>query len=276
MSQYADQQYLLSEQYRDASNLGARMALHERFSTNTYGWQRWVFDQLAVPDSGAVLELGCGPGWLWRENLARVPDGWRVTLSDLSPGMVAEARRGLGGHPAFVAFEVADAQALPFPDAAFDAVVANHMLYHVPDRARALAEIRRVLLPGGRFHAATNGRAHMRELDDLGQRLAPGDDPATGGLPGEVNFNLEGGGEELARVFPQVELRRYEDGLIVTEAEPLVDYLISRPGADRWRREHGDAGRTRLIAAVQGEIARDGAIRFTKSTGLFVAVKDDE
>lgn len=271
VSRLTDQGYLRDEQYRDAANLRSRMTLHERFSTNGYGWQKWVFDQLDIAPRGRVLELGCGPGTLWVENLARVPADWRVTLSDLSPGMVAEARARLARHPAFVARAVADAQALPFGDAAFDAVVANHMLYHLPDRGRVLAEIRRVLGPGGRLYAATNGLEHMRELDDLGRRLAPGDYPASRDSREVLGFNLEQGGEELARVFAWVELRRYEDGLVVTEAGPLVDYLISMGGMADRRGRHTDEDRARLVADVRGEIARGRAIRITKSTGLFVA-----
>ncbi len=185
--------------------------------------------------------------------------------------MVEEARARLGSHPAFAAFEVADAQALPFVDAGFDAVVANHMLYHVPDRARALAEIRRVLRPGGRLYAATNGLGHMRELDDLGRRLAPDDYPEARDSRQALGFNLEQGGEELARVFTRVELRRYDDGLVVTEAAPLVDYLLSMGGMAGRRGLPRGAARARLIAAVREEIERAGAIRVTKSTGLFIA-----
>ena len=271
MSRLTDQGYLRDDQYRDATNLRSRMTLHERFSTNPYGWPRWVFDQFDIPPHGRVLELGCGPGALWIENLGRVPDGWRVTLSDLSPGMVEEARARLVGHPAFAAFAVADAQDLPFAAGGFDAVVANHMLYHVPERARALAEIRRVLRPGGRLYAATNGLGHMRELDDLGRRLAPDDYPEARGSGQALGFNLEGGGEELARVFTRVELRRYDDGLVVTEAAPLVDYLLSMGGMAGWRGRRPEGSRARLIASVREEIERAGAIRVTKSTGLFIA-----
>jgi ubiquinone/menaquinone biosynthesis C-methylase UbiE len=86
----------VESQYRDASNLNARIALHERFSTNAYGWQRWVFDQLELPPDARVLELGCGTGKLWVENRDRTPEGWDVTLTDASPGMLREARRNLG------------------------------------------------------------------------------------------------------------------------------------------------------------------------------------
>ncbi|MBN1964831.1 MAG: class I SAM-dependent methyltransferase, partial [Anaerolineae bacterium] len=175
-----DQDYLRGEQYKDSRNLGARAGLHQGFSTNTYGWQRWVFDQLEnlPPDAHArarVVELGCGPGWLWRENVNRVPAGWHVTLTDLSPGMIAEAQAALADSGRAFAFDVVDAQSLPYDDAALDAVVANHMLYHVPDRHRALAEIARALKPGGRLIAATNGAAHMQELFDLIGRFI-GDD----------------------------------------------------------------------------------------------------
>lgn len=64
-------------------------------------------------------------------------------------------------------FAQADAQALPFRDASFDAVIANHMLYHVPDIPRALGEVRRVLKPSGFCYAATMGVANMREVDEL-------------------------------------------------------------------------------------------------------------
>ena len=61
MSKLNDQQHLLTGQYKDSGNLEARFQLHERYSTNKYGWHRWVFDQLRVPRDGRVLELGCGP-----------------------------------------------------------------------------------------------------------------------------------------------------------------------------------------------------------------------
>src|SRR4051812_26542914 len=149
-----DAQYMRAEQYADGTNLRSRMALHQRFSVNQYPFQRWVLDQLALPAHGRILELGCGPGQLWQQNADRIPAGWRVTLSDFSLGMVREARAGLGAAGAF-SFANLDAQVLPFGNAVFDAVVANHMLYHLPDRAQAYGEICRVLRPGGHFFAAT-------------------------------------------------------------------------------------------------------------------------
>ncbi len=70
-----DQDYLLNNQYRDAANLDARVRLHQMYSTNPYNWHRWCFDQLDLPPDARVLELGCGPGYLWRENPDRIPPG---------------------------------------------------------------------------------------------------------------------------------------------------------------------------------------------------------
>src|SRR5262249_52405517 len=97
MSPQAKSAYLRMHQYGDASNLNARIALHTRFSTNRYGWHRWVYDHLldALGPEACILEVGCGPADLWRRNEARIPPNWRITLSDYSPGMIAEARRSL-------------------------------------------------------------------------------------------------------------------------------------------------------------------------------------
>ena len=167
----ATDQNRLRTQYRDATNLSARINLHARFSTNAYGWHRWVFDQFEPRPHWRVLELGCGPGTLWLKNRDRLPEDWDIMLSDFSPGMLEEARRKLASLPHPFAFRQMDAQAIPLPDASLDAVIANHMLYHIPDRQKAFAEIRRVLKPGGRLYAATNGHNHLRELSAWQQQF---------------------------------------------------------------------------------------------------------
>jgi SAM-dependent methyltransferase len=262
MPQIADQIFL-REQYKNASNLNDRIQLHQRFSTNPYDFQMWVFDQLKLADDSRVLEIGCGPGSLWRPNLGRLPAGWRITLTDFSPGMLDEARANLAGARPF-AFEQADAQVLPFGDGAFDMVIANHMLYHVPERPKAFAEIRRVLAPGGRFYAATNGATALQEIYDL----ARGFDPAIGlwSRPGSSSFTLESGGAELLQWFSHVVVRRQENALVVTEAEPLVAFVASFAGDAL-----AGARRAEFTRFVEQRLAADGAIHITKDTGLFEA-----
>ncbi len=265
----------VERQYRDASKLGARIALHRRFSTNEYPWQRWVFDQFDLPPESRVLELGCGPGDLWAENLDRVPKEWSVELTDASPGMVREAEERLGSDRRFE-LRVADAQQIPFQGQSFDAVVANHMLYHVPDRARVFSEIVRVLSPDGRLYAATNGEGHMRETGWMKRILNP-THPADTATGQPLGFSLENGTVQLSPWFRDLSIRRYEDVLVVTETRPLVDYLLSGAAADAAERGSEGGEFHRRVAALTDQLERElalrGEIRITKDAGLFVARK---
>jgi len=272
---YSDPEYV-TRQYSDASNLKARIALHERFSTNPYGLPRWIFDHFELPDEATVLEIGCGPGRLWTENLDRLPEGWIITLTDASPGMVREAKRSLSGSRRRFEFQVADVQELPFEGERFDAVVANHMIYHVPDRARAFSQITRVLKPGGTLYAATNGDRTQSEMGWM-QRILDPSHPAESYFRTPLDFGLENGAELLSPWFSDVTLRRYEDALIVTEVEPLVEYLLSGSAADSAVRESSnyefDGRVSDLVERLEQEMAREGSIHITKDTGLFVARK---
>jgi ubiquinone/menaquinone biosynthesis C-methylase UbiE len=234
---------------------------------NRYGWMRWIFDQLRFGPTSRILDLGCGPASLWQENLNRVPQGWHIVLSDLSVGMVREAQRNLNGSDCFE-YQVIDAQALPFENEGFDGVIANHVLYHVPDIERALSEIGRVLRNGGRFYATTVGQSHLRELYELVSRFAGDNEMWVGGLP--ESFALENGSELLSRWFSEVVMMRYEDELVVTEVEPLVVYVRSMMVA---KSVLGD-GRVKAFAEmVKRKLAQRGAIKVTKDSGMFEAMR---
>ena len=268
MAEISNQAYLLTDQYKDSSNLNARIQLHQRFSTNKYDWHRWVFDQLKIASGSQILELGCGPAWLWRNNLDRIPADWHIMLSDFSAGMLQEAQRQLSTSQHPFSFAVIDAQAIPLADASLDVVIANHMLYHVPDRAKALSEIQRVLKPGGRFYAATGGEKHLQEAEELLGRVFS--ESLWNYNDGKKPFTLESGAEELAEWFSQVTLHLYEDGLIVTEVEPLMTYFLST----RAKSQLVDEKLQKLREIVEQEIAQHGSIYITKSTGLFEARKE--
>lgn len=118
-----------------------------------------LLDALSLSPALDVLDVGAGDGRLVRE-LARRGHAGRVVGVDPTPGP--------GVQPAH-------AEALPFPDARFDVVLFARVLAHLPDQARALAEARRVLRPGGQGWAAAHGPAHLRATwAALGQPLAPG------------------------------------------------------------------------------------------------------
>ena len=255
--------YYVGAQYQDATNLNARINLHRQFSTNPYGWQRWVFDQFVFLAHSRVLEIGCGPGDLWLTNAHRLGEYWQIILSDLSPGMTRQTRHRLANLP-ILGFSNLDAQAIPFPDQYFDGVIANHMLYHVPDRAKALGEIRRVLKPSGRFYATTIGATSMQEIAEL-----PGQfDPVYQGWREQLleTFTLENGAAQLQAWFKEVNLRRYPDSLRITQAAPLVDYILS--GRIQM---HGER-RQAFLQFIEAELKRQGGvITITKDSGIFLA-----
>ena len=139
-----------SKGYERPEPLASRLAI--------YAWQRDRVDlhglaAAALADvSGVVLDVGCGPGSYARRIVQERPD-LRVATVDLSPGM----------RP----LVVADAVALPFADGTAGAALAMHMLYHVPDVAAAVAELRRTVRPGGTLLVSTNGRGDKPELAAL-------------------------------------------------------------------------------------------------------------
>lgn len=271
MQNFNQQDYLKNNQYRDDRNLNARIALHKNYSTGIGDWPTWVTEQMRdIPATATVLEVGCGPAGLWRDHIARIPAGWNITLSDFSPGMVAKAQENLADHADRFTFREIDAQAIPYPDATFDTVIANHMIYHIPDIPQGVREMHRVLKPGGTLIAATNGSGHMRELADL-VKSYDGDSGYVFGTDVILDaFSLENGAAVLGEVFPDVELRRYPDGLAVTEVQPLVDYVFSMSTLqDTERVQHEQAGFTAYVTQIMADSG--GVIHIKKESGVFIA-----
>lgn len=248
----------LEREYADAGNVGVRIDLYRRFSTHPVPWQRWLFDRIHLPAGARVLEVGCGPGTLWRENRDRLRADWHITLSDFSAGMLRDVRRNLADLPLAFDTEVADLRAvLPFDDRRFDAVVACHTLFHVADLGHTLGELWRVLRPGGALYATTFGRDHLRELRELVQPL--------GSVPPMPAFLLGTGAGELGRLFPSVELELFDNALAVTEAGPVVDYLLSYD----WLKDSDRGALTRAVE--ERRMASGGVFRITVDVGLFTA-----
>jgi ubiquinone/menaquinone biosynthesis C-methylase UbiE len=262
--------------YRTAANLNARSQIY-RFNEDPYPWQRRVFDHLTLPGTCRILEVGCGPGRLWRENADRIPPGWSVTLTDLSPGMLSEARGALDDVGPPFTYAVADGQFLPFRPACFDAVIANHMVYHVPNKPALFAEVRRILRPGGRFYAATNGRggdelgALLRRLDPTMQAAVQAQMDAEMSMTHPKTFTVENGGDQLRPWFAPVAVHRFTGATAVPEVEPVVDYVLSVP---HYRQHLVGEKLAALRRLLEEEIATKGAFRMTGSTGLFEARRE--
>jgi ubiquinone/menaquinone biosynthesis C-methylase UbiE len=262
MSKINDRDYLRNEQYKTSANLEARIQLHRQYGTNPYSWFRWVYEQVEPKPGDRLLEVGCGPGDLWKENRDRLSGGVELILGDLSYGMAYQARRNLNGH---FKYAVLDAQNLPFNGQAFDKILANHMLYHVADIRRAVKELRRLLKPGGRLCTATNGLMHMLDLQHLLQDFDP-----EYKLPilEARRYTLENGADLLSAEFEVVDVRIYEDNLRVTEIQSLLDYILSM---NFMFHKTSEAYIMELRKFLQTRLQPQGSILIRKSQGVLIA-----
>lgn len=256
------------QQYHLANRLQTRIELYEKCGVNKQGWHRWFFEHLGREPNLRILEIGCGDGTLWAKNADRIPESWKITVTDLSPGMLEEARRNIRNPTGQIKFMLVDVQSIPYHDEEFDIVIANHMLYHVPDIPKALAEIRRVMKPGARFYTSTMSKRHLHEIDRLAQEF----DPDMKVLdPIMERFELDRGSELLAKEFAEVKTFRYEDQLIVNDVLPLLRYMTSTPMNARTKLV--GAKRKPFVAYLQNKLNTEGSIRITTDSGFFLACK---
>lgn len=252
----------LESQYRDTARLAARGRLHAKYSR--IDWFAWVAERLDLPPGARVLDLGCGAGWFWSGRLGAGLDV-ELTLCDLSAGMVRAALANLDGAAGACAL-VADASALPLQEGAFDAVVAMHMLYHLPDPEAGLSEIARVLKPGGRVFVTTNGADSLRRL----HRLAAAAYPAPDSDPAAQVFGIAQAEAALRERFSGVATQRCLDVLDCSDPKDVRDYLLSLPAADAATADQR-AALDRLIAEA---FARGGGrLRLEKESGLIVGTR---
>lgn len=266
---FTDPQYLKNDQYSNADKLAARIRLHRDYTVPNVDVWDWFFTiALAeTPTDATVLEVGTGRGDVWQRNAARIPSGWQITLTDLSAGMIADNKKHLGEVAQRMTYDVLDVQNTPFADDSFDVIFANYMLYHVPDLAKGVQELRRVLKPGGVLFAMTNGANHMRELYEFSALVDPSIDPAA--IFSHRTFSSQNGKAALEAAFSDVRYTPFESALVVDAAQPIIDYVWSMmtiPG------ETFVGGKeASLRAQLEERIAADGHIRIEKESGLFIA-----
>ncbi len=255
-------EYLRTVHYRDSSRLNARAALWKRYSTSKgINAANWLFERASDMPNADLLDVGCGDGRLWADNVERIPARWNVTLSDVSAGMIKESRSNLEDSGRLFSFLVAEAASIPTGDSSFDVVMANYMLYHVPDVDAALAEIKRVLRSGGTFIASTNSTDHIKEVRDLQQRFGP-DVSAAGSIGRLSSFSMESGQAALQRHFNDVKKFNDEEVLSVDDAEAVISYVLSLDG---------EFDEPSLRQFVEQKVGADGSFPITRSTGFFVA-----
>lgn len=244
----------VEKQYANADGLNARIALHQKYSVNQVPYDDWIASYYHIQPGEKVLELGCGTAGIWRNAERYLPREAELVLTDLSAGMLGEAQSNVPVQEN-ITFAQADIQQIPWPDNSFDVVIANMMLYHVPDLDKALSEVARVLKPDGRFLCSTSGEKSVGAwlVDALGE----GDIRA-------LSFTLQNGGEILQRHFGSVELFERKDALHVTCLEDLAAYVLSMTSFSfvrDWPYEQ--------LKALLAKQMTDGVICIPKENGLF-------
>jgi SAM-dependent methyltransferase len=264
-------QSFIRGQYADSRAFRVRVDAHRKYGTrkqDTFG--EWLLAQVDAPAGSLIADIGCGPG-LYHLPLAGA--GARIVAIDMSAGMVREAREQAAGGGFAIDGIVASAERLPLRDGLFDRVMANHILYHVPDQVAALREMRRIAKPGARVVLSTNAASNMQRLHevhaDVARRLGFAATPLT-----PLRFSLDD--VELVRsVFPDAEVRVRENALLFPDPGGPTRYYgsyfvnsIERPPAD-------GSHRAPLLAAFRAEmealIAREGPVRVPCDAGCFVA-----
>lgn len=258
-------------QYSSDKNLNARQALHNGFSTNKYGWGNWVFDQFTFQTNDRVVEFGCGNGSIWANNRNKLPKDIKVILTDLSDGMLRSAKDNLLGIDQVIDYSAMDIQNIEYEDSSFDCAVANHMLYHVQNRDLAISEIARILKSDGTFYATTNSIYNMKEFKNLVSNFDSRLDYVSFSTAKE--FGLENGAEQLSKHFDSVEKLIYEDSLHITEAKPLVDYVLSLEGHVNIHDIMTESRIKEFYRYLEDIILREGSIDISKTSGMFIAKK---
>lgn len=254
------------QQYKTETNLSIRSRTHELYTQPKTNFITWILDHVNWTGNERVVDVGCGSGNYVEAVLQRTP---HYIAADYSMGMLQSLTR-----PGLSRLNL-DAHQLPLASNSADVVLANHMIYHLPDKPKAIAEFRRILRPGGVLLAATNSKQSMRELNELRLLVQqtydmPLADPI---LAYELTYTLEDGAEWLSPHFEQVTRHDLPGALVFPAPEPVIDYL----GTTRAKYEEFlPAGKTwqdirdLLYPHLQQHIQENGHFTVNKLTGVFV------
>ena len=253
----------LKTQYLNSTNVAARIRLHSEYSVNQEGWFPWLYRMSEIQDGMNILEIGCGNGALWLENMNYIPPHVHITLSDISDGMLRDAKNSINDER--FSFSCFNAENIPFEDESFDVVYANHMLFYCENIDLVLKECHRVLKKGGKLICSTYSKRHMKEITELVQEF---DKDIV--LSSDVlyeRFGLDNGNNILNRYFDSVECIRYEDSIEISDSEPLINYIVSCHGnQNRILIDHYREFRDFVADKVKN------GFHITKDAGIFIGI----
>lgn len=255
---HADKNYLLNKQYKTGRNLKARASLH-RFGTNPEPFWSWVAEKYPFKPNSKILEVGAGTGVFWLEAIQFIPENCEITISDLSAGMLAEAKVNLA-NLLQIDFTTVDVEKLPFPDKSFDAVLAHFMLYHASSPLLALQEIKRVLDSNGFVGIILPSKHNLTKLFSLLNCESP--------IQAQY-FPAEKAIEVLPKFFTNIQHHVHKNTLNINEIEPIITYVQSLPKMDERDEDFYNDCRTILEETIK----KNGCLSLDISQHLFIGFK---
>lgn len=248
----------VSNQYKETSNLDIRIMIHKKYSSNKMGFSNWIYSNYEIEPEMKILELGCGTGSMWKENID-VLNGAQIILTDFSEAMVNAAKDNLKEQKD-IDYNIVNIEEIPYSNNEFDRVIANMMLYHVPNIPKALSEVSRVLKDDGYFYCATFGEntiisniAKLLEVDSTEKDWV---------------FTLQNGYDILKPYFKEVKRLDYADSLEITEIDDLMDYIESLDGMHETFKMDKSTIKEKLTSKM-----KDGVLTIPKEYGMFVCKK---
>lgn len=251
-------------QYKTGKNLSTRISLYEKYSINQQTYTDWIYENYKFFDLCEVLEFGSGTGKDWKGKINKLPQNCNLILSDFSQGMVEELKLKFVEHKNISVMEL-DIQNAQIEDNSKDFIIANSMLYHVPDIDKAISEVSRILKGNGTFYAATAGSKSMFQY--LRETLLKIDPRIT--MPEAISFNLQSGRVYLEKYFNQVKIAKYENRLKIVDTNDLVNFIYSVSSIEGLE----ECDRDKVLEYYENKRNSNGFITIDIEYGMFIAKK---
>ena len=269
-----DKTRLVNESYANDEPLSVRIETHRRYSVPHVDLPAWALDRHPWRGDETVLDIGTGTGQYLAPLRERVPHG-RIIAGDLSWGMLRDLR--VKSVPGGACLLNADAEVLPLADRSCDAIIASYVMFFMSDIPGAVAEMHRILQPGGVLLAVTLAHVYMEELRVAINRALSALGASTETSMGTVSrrFDLDSGMAYLEQRL-HVTTHLLESEFVFPSVEPVLAYVNSMRSE---LRDDLPPNRTwnefiaTLRDVVQTEIAAHGEFRVSKNAGVLMAIK---